>query len=191
MTLGMHRRLTNIQRRATSTSSSARTRSGAPGSANNTVPSATLVAPHATSSKTSRPLCTPPIPTIGNSVARRAAIHGGERDRLQRRSGVPAGAARERRSKVCVERDAAQRVDETDPVRARRLDSADALAEIPGMGGKLGVERDCGAASRQAATISAAPSGASSTFGQERLSSRQVDVVVRELARTSRRSRRR
>src|SRR4051794_3970970 len=58
----------------TSSSSSARTRVGASGSANRTVPSATCVAPHAINSSACRPVSTPPMPMIGNCVARRAAL---------------------------------------------------------------------------------------------------------------------
>ena len=105
--------------------SSSRTRVGASGSANSTVPSATCVAPHATNSSASRPLATPPMPTIGKSRRARARMDRCERDGLQRRAGVAAGAAREHRSqRARVEREAAQRVDEREPVGAGGLDRA-------------------------------------------------------------------
>ena len=49
------------------------------------------VAPQASSSSASRPVCTPPMPTIGRLGRAAAGVDGGERDRLQRRPGVAAG----------------------------------------------------------------------------------------------------
>src|ERR1043166_8557718 len=71
-------------------------------------------------------------------------VHGGECDRFQRGSRVAAGRTRERRSQPRVERDPAQRVDEGDTVGACRFDCPHALADVPGMRRKFGVERRCG-----------------------------------------------
>src|SRR2546423_3772613 len=58
----------NTCSRSTSASSE-RTRGGASGSEKRTVPRATSRAPHATRSTASRPVVTPPMPTIGSRVA--------------------------------------------------------------------------------------------------------------------------
>ena len=122
--------------------SSARIRAGAAGSANRMVPSETTLAPTATSSSASSPEHTPPIPTIGTSTACAHAADAREGDRPERRTGVAAGAAAERRlQRGGVERQAADRVDEREPVRPGRDDGPRRLADVPRRGRELGVER--------------------------------------------------
>ena len=117
-----------------------------PGSAKRMVPSETTAAPAATSSRASSPEPTPPIPTIGHVDRSGARRDARERDRLQRRSGVAAGAAAELRAqRLRVERHAADRVDEREAVRAGGDDRPRRLGDVPGRRRELRVERLRGA----------------------------------------------
>ena len=99
-------------------------RAPAAGSRKLSVPTATSVAPAREQiARRARPLCTPPMPTIGIATARGDRADLRERDRADRRARQPAGAAAEprlARLRGC-ERHPAQRVDQRDGVGAGLL----------------------------------------------------------------------
>ena len=129
------------------------------------------VAPGRISSSASRPVATPPMPTIGSST-RAAGIDGGECDRLQRRAGEPAGAALETRpERPLVEREAADRVHEREAVGARGLGRAGDARRCPGRRARASRRAVARSPRGRRRRSRRRVSGASSTFGQERLSS--------------------
>ena len=127
---------------ATSASSSARIRAGESGSRKSVVPSATSFAPAATSSSTSRPVMTPPMPTIGRSVTRRHASTAASAIGFSAGPDRPPDQVPRRGlERTFVERRAADRVDERETVGAHRLDRSRCPGNIRVCRGKLGVER--------------------------------------------------